>query len=148
MLLRCAFVLFIHFFNFFNYEKQKNAPIFGSLLRFAWHILPSKNKYYPPPQNKILSSCMLPAPSTFTGTRTSGTTADLSWSSVAGASAYRLYVWEVSGSTTILISNTVETGTSKTLTNLESGKDYRCGLSSICSDGVTSDYVIIIDIIS
>jgi hypothetical protein len=66
---------------------------------------------------------------------------------VSGASAYRLYVWEVTGSTTTLISNTIEAGTAKTLSNLTSGKSYRCGLSSICSDGVTSDIIIIIDVI-
>ncbi|MFN0177031.1 MAG: hypothetical protein ACKVU0_20485 [Saprospiraceae bacterium] len=66
---------------------------------------------------------------------------------MSGAVGYRLYVWEVTGGGNVLISNTVETGLSKTLSNLESGKSYQCGLSSICSGGATSNYIIIIDII-
>lgn len=90
-------------------------------------------------------SCALPAPSTFDGDRTSGTTASLSWSTVPNAAAYRLIVRNLS--TGEVVSDTIEYGTSKSLSGLQTGTSYRCVLASICQGGSTSDFVIIVDIL-
>ncbi|HNL38024.1 MAG TPA: hypothetical protein PKL15_08670 [Saprospiraceae bacterium] len=91
-------------------------------------------------------SCNLAAPSTFTTDRTSSNTADLTWSSVSGAIAYRLLVYEI-GTPNTLVGDTIEYGTSKTLNYLQSGKSYRCYLSSVCPDNSVSSFIIIVDII-
>jgi hypothetical protein len=89
-------------------------------------------------------SCSLPAPSSFDGERTSGATAFLSWSAVGDAAAYRLQVYDESS---VLIYNSFEYGTSKSLSGLEPGTSYRCVLASACSIGATSDFIIIADIL-
>ncbi len=118
------------------------------LLALAWLRFPSNTNQAASSPLSILpdESCSLAAPSTFTADRTSGTTADLAWSSVSGAVAYHLLVYEI-GSPNTLVGDTIEYGTSKTLTYLQSGKRYRCYLSSICSDNSVSEFIIIVDII-
>lgn len=90
-------------------------------------------------------TCALPAPGTFSGQKTGNSTAFLEWSTVSGAVAYRLMVYNEDTHT--LVSNTVEYGTSKNLSSLVSGTTYHCVLASICSEGTTSDFIIVIDIL-
>lgn len=90
-------------------------------------------------------TCALPAPGTFSGQKTGNSTAFLEWSTVSDAMAYRLMVYNEDTHT--LISNTVEYGTSKNLSSLVSGTTYRCVLASICQEGATSDFIIVIDIL-
>ncbi len=90
-------------------------------------------------------TCALPAPGTFSGQKTGNSTAFLEWSTVSGAVAYRLMVYNEDTHT--LVSNTVEYGTSKNLSSLVSGTTYRCVLASICQEGATSDFIIVIDIL-
>ena len=85
-------------------------------------------------------SCALPAPSTFDGERTSGTTASLSWSTVPSAAGYRLIVRNLA--TGEVVSDTIEYGTSKSLSGLDPGTSYRCLLASACSPSETSDFII------
>ena len=88
-------------------------------------------------------SCALPAPSTFDGERTSGTTATVFWSTIPNAAGYRLIVRNLS--TSEVVSDTIEYGTSKSLSGLQSGTSYSCVLASVCPDGFTSSFIIIID---
>ena len=104
------------------------------------YALPTNSQF----TTKAADACALSAPSTFTGTRTSSTTASLQWSAVSSAIAYKLTVYELDPST--LFSNTVEYGTSTTLSSLQSWKSYRFYLSSICSAYTVSEFIIIIDI--
>ena len=97
------------------------------------------------PPETVVDACNFPAPPTFTYTKPSSSVALLNWSAVAGASAYHLKVYELTTFSTA--SETIETGTSKLLTNLDPTKTYRCELSCICANREASANIIIIDII-
>lgn len=90
-------------------------------------------------------NCTLPAPDSFNGERTSGTTAALSWSTVPNAVAYRLIVKDLD--TDEVIVNSLEYGTSRSLSGLDPGTSYRCILASVCLGGTTSDYIVITDVL-
>ena len=90
-------------------------------------------------------TCDLPAPSSFNAERTGSSTASLDWSSVSAAISYHLLVYDLSNQT--LISSTVEYGTSKSLTGLNSGVIYRCVIASMCSGASTSSFIIAEDIL-
>lgn len=90
--------------------------------------------------------CELPAPGGFTAERTSGATATLAWNAVSGAASYRLTI--VDNASQAVVFNTVEYGTSKSLTGLTPGATYRCILAANCPDGGTSGFVVIIDILT
>lgn len=90
-------------------------------------------------------SCSLPAPTTFDGVRTSGTTASISWAAVTGASAYRLKVYNLN--TSELVYDDTEYGTAKNLSGLDPGSTYRCMLASVCAGGAISEFVIVVDVL-
>lgn len=117
------------------------------LLAFLWLHVPTQSGAAVTAPIVVNSddNCNLSAPGTFTANRTSGTSADLSWSAVSGASAYSLTVYEAVGGTTSgsPVGGGRISGTSTTISYLESGKHYRCYLASVCSDGTSS--IIIID---
>lgn len=87
--------------------------------------------------------CNLPAPTFFTGTMTSSTTASLSWESVSGAYGYTLIVTDNG----IPILQTEITGTSTTLSGLVTGHIYNCIIATKCDPTQTSGYIICNDIL-
>jgi hypothetical protein len=104
------------------------------------------NPVYPPlnPPALKVESCQLPAPAEFTATSTGSTSIALNWSAVSGAEAYRLTVYDLS-SMAIVISR-VEHGTGASIYGLPSGVAYRCVLSSVCTSGTTSSFIITSDV--
>lgn len=91
-----------------------------------------------------MGSCNLTAPSTFTAVWRNSTTASLNWSSVSGATAYHLEVYDTNG----LVSSTTEYGTSKNVGGLNNAESYTCRLSSICGDNTTSEFIITADVVN
>jgi len=90
-------------------------------------------------------TCALPAPSSLSAIRTGSTTASVEWSAVSGAVSYSLKVYDLN--TLVLVSSTVEQGSSTTVSGLEPGKNYRAVLAAMCSGGSISEFVIVEDIV-
>lgn len=116
-------------------------------LAFFSFTLPQRQILIPVPRNSNTPeavACTLSAPVSFDAKRTSSSTADLSWSAVSGASAYKLRIYIVGNLR--LVSETTQKGLSKTINGLQSGVAYRFELASICSDQVVSRSTVVKDI--
>ena len=117
------------------------------LLLFAvLPAIPSVASGYPPSRIvAVESGCNLAAPASFSAQSTGINSVLLNWSTVSGAVAYRLTIYE--GSTNNPYSTSTEYGTSKALSGLTIGETYRCVLASVCPDGSTSDFIIVVEVL-
>lgn len=88
------------------------------------------------PSAKLSAQCTAPAPTNLKSTPVSNTSTVLSWNAVTGYTKYRLTVTTDSG--LVVLNNVLVTGTSKTVTGLNSNSSYIATVKVQCSTGNVS----------
>lgn len=88
------------------------------------------------PSAKLSAQCTAPAPTNLKSAPVSNTSTVLSWNAVTGYTKYRLTVTTDSG--LVVLNNVLVTGTSKTVTGLNSNSSYIATVKVQCSTGNVS----------